>query len=121
MGIQIPSYRRHKARDLAIVTIRGKTHYLGRWESPESKAAYRQIVGEHLGQGPETFAEQAAGNPDVSVDEVLLAYWEHAKTFYVDRETGKPTSELDGIRIQTLCVASGEGGMASSRSFPRPP
>ena len=56
MSTRIPKHRRHKSRDMAIVTIAGKAHYLGRWNSDESKAAYRLLIIEHLGQPPATIA-----------------------------------------------------------------
>ena len=31
-----PSYRFHKARNCAVVTINGRDHYLGAHDSPES-------------------------------------------------------------------------------------
>jgi hypothetical protein len=33
-----PSYRLHRARNLAVVTIDGKDHYLGRYGCPETRA-----------------------------------------------------------------------------------
>ena len=47
---RIPSYLLHKSRNLAKVNIEGKTHYLGTYGSEESKAKYRQLVGEWLDQ-----------------------------------------------------------------------
>lgn len=40
-----PKYCRHKARDLAFVRICGRTYYLGRFNSPESRAEYDRLVG----------------------------------------------------------------------------
>src|SRR5262249_4354731 len=37
---RIPSYRRHRASGQAVVTLNGVDHYLGRFNSPESKAEY---------------------------------------------------------------------------------
>jgi integrase len=42
---RVPRYCIHKARNLAYVTIGGREHYLGRAHSPESHAAYHEIVG----------------------------------------------------------------------------
>ncbi len=39
-----PSYRLHKASGRAIVTIRGRDHYLGKYGSPESHQKYQQSV-----------------------------------------------------------------------------
>ena len=39
-----PSYRLHKPSGQAIVTISGKMHYLGEYESLESHQAYERII-----------------------------------------------------------------------------
>ena len=49
---QVPSYRLHKASRQAIVVIKGKSYYLGSWNSPESQAEYRRVVAEHWSPGP---------------------------------------------------------------------
>ena len=40
---RIPSYRRHKATNQAVVTINGQDIYLGKWNSVLSKAGERPI------------------------------------------------------------------------------
>lgn len=45
---QVPSYRLHKARGTAVVTLEGKNHYLGPFGSPESKARYNRLVADYL-------------------------------------------------------------------------
>jgi integrase len=39
-----PSYRPHRARNLAVVTIAGKDHFLGPYGSPESHGAYARLI-----------------------------------------------------------------------------
>ena len=39
-----PSYRFHKARNCAVVTIDGKNHYLGPDRSPESFEKYNRLI-----------------------------------------------------------------------------
>jgi len=39
-----PFYRHHKAHDCAVVTIDGKNHYLGSWQSPESHEKYARLA-----------------------------------------------------------------------------
>src|SRR3954464_5128239 len=41
-----PSYRLHKARNLAVVTLDGKNHYLGTYGSPESHEKYARLLAE---------------------------------------------------------------------------
>jgi hypothetical protein len=41
----IPTYRLHKARNCAVVTIDGRDHYLGPFDSPSSKQKYAPLIG----------------------------------------------------------------------------
>jgi hypothetical protein len=43
-----PAYRYHKARNCAVVTIDGKNHYLGAFDSPESWELYHRLCSELL-------------------------------------------------------------------------
>jgi hypothetical protein len=45
---KIPSYRLHKARNCAVVRINGRDHYLGEYNSPESRELYRRLIAEYL-------------------------------------------------------------------------
>jgi len=92
-SLRPPKYRLHKAKRLAVVTIRGRDIYLGKYGSASSKSEYRRLVAEYLqsgGQGPH------AGRQDVTVAEVMLAYLRFAKEYY--RKHGKPTREFEMIR-----------------------
>ncbi len=82
----LPKYRLHRASGQAVVTIRGKDFYLGPHGTKVSKAEYDRIVAEWLAAGrhlPEV------GDESFTVDEVLAAYWRHAKGYY--RTNGEPT------------------------------
>jgi hypothetical protein len=48
MRLRQPKYRLHKARNCAVVTIAGRDHYLGTYDSPTSWEAYHRLVAEHL-------------------------------------------------------------------------
>jgi integrase len=92
-----PSYRRHKPSNRAVVTLNGVDHYLGPWNSPESKREYDRLIGEWLARGksqPETKADPE--KPETTVEELVLAYWKHAKTHYRGAN-GKPTQETENI------------------------
>ena len=41
-----PSYRLHKARNCAVVTINRRNHYLGPYESAESYAKYARLIAD---------------------------------------------------------------------------
>jgi integrase len=71
----IPTYRRHKARNLAVVTLNGIDYYLGRYGSPESKAEYDRIINEWLVLGRRPPAKVNATGP--LVKELILGYHSH--------------------------------------------
>jgi len=41
-----PTYRFHRAHKCAVVTLNGKNHYLGPWQSPESHEKYARLIAE---------------------------------------------------------------------------
>lgn len=91
-----PAYRLHKARNCAVVTINGRNHYLGAWQSPESHEKYARLVAEwsrNNGALPATVPTQAG---PLTASELVLAYFRHAQIRYVKH--GKQTSEVGCIR-----------------------
>lgn len=94
-GLRIPAYCYHKGKKQAYVRLSGDFVYLGEYGSPESHAAYQRVVAEWLSRGrtPRSEVHSADGQ---SVNEVLLAYWRWAETYYVDPD-GKPGREMQSI------------------------
>jgi hypothetical protein len=45
---RVPGYRLHKASGQAVVTVRGKDHYLGKHGTAKSNAEYDRIIAEYL-------------------------------------------------------------------------
>ena len=91
-----PKYRLHKARNCAVVTINGRDHYLGAYDSPESREKYHRLVAEHLAERREPPPPVLADAP-FTVAELILLYWRFAKGYYV--KGGSPTSETYAIRL----------------------
>ncbi len=74
---RIPKYRHYKPKYLAVVRIDGRDHYLGRYESPESREKYHRLISEWLSKCPKF--SNGAERPDVAtpawtVNELILAY-----------------------------------------------
>ena len=46
MSFHTPKYRLHKGSGQAFVQIKGHRHYLGRWDSRQSKERYAAFVAE---------------------------------------------------------------------------
>ena len=76
-----PKYRRHKASGLAVVTINGKDHYLGKWRSKESRFEYQRVIGEWLAGHGRSPGEKPEG--DLTITELAARYWRYAKDYYV--------------------------------------
>lgn len=97
----VPSYQHHKPSGQAFmrVTLTGgarKTVYLGKYNSPESKAEYARRV-----QAAGTNIAAAVTGPsvtDITVAELLVKFLEHAGRHYRHPD-GKPTSEIWSFKL----------------------
>jgi hypothetical protein len=107
---RVPKYRRHKPTDQAVVTLNGKDHYLGRWNSKTSRAAYERIVGEWLASD----RTLRANDGELSVAELCRAYLTFAKGYY--RKDGKVTGTNRACRL--LAVRSGPKRFGESKPSP---
>ena len=64
---RVPKYRHYKPKNLGVVRIEGKDHYLGKYQSPKSLEEYHRLIAEllqkrhHLAQ-----ADGSPGNGDCS-------------------------------------------------------
>lgn len=85
-----PSYLLHQRSGQARVRIDGKDHYLGEFDSPESRDRYDELIREW------TLAQDVSAIT-LTVDELCLRFMDHAESYYV--KNGKPTSEVNNFRI----------------------
>ena len=91
----LPSYRKHKASGRAVVTLSGKDHYLGPYGTEASRHEYDRVILEWLANGRKLCPAEH-GKKQLSVNELILQYWNHAKDYYV--KNGQPTSEQGTIK-----------------------
>jgi hypothetical protein len=110
--VSISSYCHHKAKGLAYVQLSGHYVYLGRYDSPQSKVEYQRLIGEWLARGRTYAPHPAADGP--SVNGVLLAFWRHAKRFYVNPD-GAPSPEQDKLAQAMLPLKHLYGTMPVTR------
>ena len=99
---RIPKYRLHKASGQALVAIDGKRIYLGKYGTAASREKYRRLVAEWLTETSPTPADanapcKASSASDISINEMILAYWHYAEGYYVD-ESWEPTKELLNLK-----------------------
>lgn len=91
-----PVYKLHSSTGLARCWVNGKWVTLGKYGSPESKAEFARIVAE-LAASPAVELTVEANAKDITIDQMLVAYWRHVEVHYRAPD-GKPTSEVDELR-----------------------
>ena len=97
LSSRLPSYRLHKPSGLAVVSIGGRDVYLGKHDTDESRGEYDRLIAEWLANG-RTIPRRVSGSGlDISVNELMLTYLDHADSYYL--KNGKPTSEPGNIRL----------------------
>lgn len=72
---RVPKYRHHKATGQAAVVFGGDWHYLGRYDSDESREKYDRLLNEWLASGR---GRVVTPHPHLTVSSVLDAYLTHA-------------------------------------------
>ena len=93
-----PKYRHYKPKGLAVVRIDGHDLYLGKYDSPESwENYYRLLTDWRLNATPPATLEPAQ-SPDLSVNELLLAFLDHAEQYY-RRPDGTPAPEFENLKL----------------------
>jgi len=105
-----PKYRHHRASGQAVVTIAGKDHYLGPWKSKASTVEYDRLIGEWLAAGRPTARPPATG--EITVMEVVRAFWRHAQAFYV--KNGRMTGTADNYKPALALLKTRYGHTAAS-------
>lgn len=76
MRLRVPSLRLHKPSGLAVVRFKGKDYYCGRFGTEQAKQRYEALVIEHLQRVPVPLVQQAAGDPNLTVEQVIAAFWD---------------------------------------------
>lgn len=100
-----PKYRLHRASGQAVVTLNGRSVYLGKHNTVESKSAYARVIGEWragVGLGPiekDTF----------TVVELIAAYVEFSHGYYrsavVTHQDGSKTGGNLTKEFEDVCRA----------------
>lgn len=98
--IRLPAYRERVPYGQAVVTLtdstskRRKDYWLGEYGSAASHETYHRVLAEWELRGrrlpPPLAAPKpgADGNDAVTVNEVVLAYWKHASSYYTPAAAG---------------------------------
>ena len=93
---RIPSYRCYKPKNLGLVVIDSKQHYLGRYGSPESVAAYNRLIQEWLARGGASPAQSnPAGGPSINelrLCTLVILSWSAPQPVADDSAVAQPTT-----------------------------
>ncbi len=109
-SLRIAPYRRHKASWQAVVTLNGKDHYLGRYNSAASREAYNRIIQEWLTAGRRLLKPDAS----LTVNELILAYWRMVEGSFAPTVSGHDPGELHCLRTALRLVRELYGRTAAS-------
>ncbi|MBL9083485.1 MAG: hypothetical protein JNK76_16840 [Planctomycetales bacterium] len=94
----LPKYRHYRPKNLAVVRLNGRDHYLGRFGSPESKEKYFRLLAEQAVAAATTAqtATRLKLPANLTINQLVNAYRKFAEGYYV--RDGKPTKELADMR-----------------------
>jgi integrase len=97
-----PRYCHHKASGRAVVYLNGKAHYLGLHNSSESKAQYRQFIGEWSAKADPDQPSGASKTVSsvLTIAEALMQYRSHCQRYYQSRELDNLRDALRPLREQ---------------------
>ncbi|MGH7140675.1 MAG: hypothetical protein ACREHD_33500, partial [Pirellulales bacterium] len=95
---RLPTFRVHAKSGQAFIHVGGKRYYLGHHKSPAAREKYHRLVAELVGAAdPAQALAEARAKPTRSINEVLLAYWQHAQDYYPKHEQQKMWAALEPV------------------------
>jgi integrase len=95
IGEHVPKYRHYKPKNLGVVRIDGRDHYLGKFGSPESYEKYHRLLAERFARGPGGIRPTHEAKPQsevLTVTEFTVGCYRHCEKYYV--KNGRATSQL---------------------------
>ena len=85
----IPKLRLHKPSGRAVVTIRGKHVYLGKYGTREADDAYNAILKDLVNHQDDPPTAARVNRPqDLTIADLIPKYMEYVRSYYV--KDGKP-------------------------------
>jgi integrase len=100
----VPSYRLHRQSGQAVVTLTDglggrRDVLLGKYGTADSRAEYARVLAEWEAAG-QSLPRPATRASDLTVNELILAYWKHAEGYYgFDGERGDEGCLRSALRI----------------------
>ena len=110
---KIPGYLRHKSGQARVV-LGGITHYLGIYNSPESRKKYDQLIAVYLTNGVAPLPIR--DDEKYSIEEAALIFMKFAEQHY--KKHGRPTQTHERYRLVLELVVKYYGKRAVSAFGP---
>jgi hypothetical protein len=90
----VPSYRHHRQSGQALVTLTDglggrRDVLLGKYGMKESPVEYARVLAEWEAAG-RSLPMSVAAKSDLTINELVLAYWKHAEVYYGLHAGGPP-------------------------------
>ena len=114
--ISIPRYCRHKASGRAYVKVQGQRHYLGRYNTPDSKQRYARFVAELAASPVAPAVVVPTASNGLTVVELADAYWTFCLGYYRKKD-GTPSGWLDHIHLVLHSHLAGLYGRTPAADF----
>ncbi len=93
----IPPYRKQKrpnGKHAAFIEVDHQRHYLGVWNTPESRERYARLVAELATSNGQLRVPSA----EITVGELFAAFWQFAEGYYT-KPNAETTSEVELFRL----------------------
>jgi len=94
---KLPSYRFHKTSSQGVVTLDGRDFYCGPYADESSRQRYDTLIAKWLAAGRRLPEGLNSDVEAIFINDLALAYWEHAKSYYRTPD-GLPTTEVSNIQ-----------------------
>jgi hypothetical protein len=93
----LPAYCLHRRSGQAVVRLCGRDHYLGPYNSTESRENYDRLLAEWLANGRQPTTPVTVQSAGLLINEVLLKFIDHADLYYC--RDGQRSTEVVNLKL----------------------
>ena len=103
----VPQYLLHPASGLARARINGRDVYLGRFDSPESKAKYARLLADNFGEAGRVrqVTSRSEQSTPLTIAELVVQYDDYAKASTSETANGRMNDTKHSWNHSCCCTA----------------